>query len=81
MGGQGATHSLSAAVLDRKDDARQCAMQEVAAPKIASLVLEDTVELQCIAADHVPLRTKPGVVSMTESSIDLGASADRIVVG
>ena len=30
------------------------------------LVLEDTVELQCAARDHVPLRTRQGVVSATE---------------
>ncbi|HGW5374918.1 TPA: P-type conjugative transfer ATPase TrbB [Pseudomonas aeruginosa] len=46
------------------------------------LVLEDTVELQCAAQDHVPLRTRAGVVSMTE----LVRSAmrfrpDRVVVG
>src|SRR3546814_13096207 len=29
------------------------------------LVLEDTVELQCAARDHVPLRTRAGVVPMT----------------
>ncbi|HCI1651768.1 TPA: P-type conjugative transfer ATPase TrbB [Pseudomonas aeruginosa] len=46
------------------------------------LVLEDTVELQCTAHDHVPLRTRAGVVTMTE----LVRSAmrfrpDRVVVG
>jgi len=46
------------------------------------LVLEDTVELQCTARDHVPLRTRAGVVSMTElvrSSMRL--RPDRVVVG
>ena len=46
------------------------------------LVLEDTVELQCAARDHVPLRTRAGVVSMTElvrSSMRL--RPDRVVVG
>jgi type IV secretion system protein VirB11 len=46
------------------------------------LVLEDTVELQCAARDHVPLRTRQGVVSMQElvrSSMRL--RPDRVVVG
>lgn len=46
------------------------------------LVLEDTVELQCAARDHVPLRTRAGVVSMTKlvrSSMRL--RPDRVVVG
>lgn len=46
------------------------------------LVLEDTVELQCTARDHVSLRTRAGVVSMTElvrSSMRL--RPDRVVVG
>ncbi len=57
-------------------------LQEVAATKDRVIVLEDTVELQCIAEDHVPLRTKPGVVSMAElvrSTVRL--RPDRIVVG
>ena len=45
-------------------------------------MLEDTVELQCIAEDHVPLRTKPGVVSMAELvRSTLRLRPDRIVVG
>ncbi|MFH5256224.1 ATPase, T2SS/T4P/T4SS family, partial [Burkholderia semiarida] len=46
------------------------------------LVLEDTIELQCAARNHVPLRTRAGVVSMTElvrSSMRL--RPDRVVVG
>ena len=45
-------------------------------------MLEDTVELQCVAEDHVPLRTKPGVVSMAELvRSTLRLRPDRIVVG
>lgn len=57
-------------------------LQEVAATKDRVIVLEDTVELQCIAEDHVPLRTKPGVVSMAELvRSTLRLRPDRIVVG
>lgn len=46
------------------------------------ILLEDTVELQCTAADHVPLRTRPGVVSMTELvRSTLRLRPDRIVIG
>ncbi len=46
------------------------------------ILLEDTVELQCAAEDHVPLRTKPGVVSMSELvRSTLRLRPDRIVVG
>ena len=41
-------------------------LAEIAATGDRVLVLEDTVELQCAARDHVPLRTRQGVVSMTE---------------
>src|SRR5690606_25913959 len=41
-------------------------LAEIAATDDRVLVLEDTVELQCVAKDHVPLRTRPGVVSMAE---------------
>jgi P-type conjugative transfer ATPase TrbB len=57
-------------------------LQEVAATNDRVIVLEDTVELQCIAEDHVPLRTKPGVVSMAELvRSTLRLRPDRIVVG
>jgi len=46
------------------------------------ILLEDTVELQCQAKDHVPLRTRPGVASMTELvRSTLRLRPDRIVVG
>ena len=57
-------------------------LAEIAATGDRVLVLEDTVELQCAARDHVPLRTRQGVVSMTElvrSSMRL--RPDRVVVG
>nr|WP_279433001.1 P-type conjugative transfer ATPase TrbB [Pseudomonas aeruginosa] len=57
-------------------------LAEIAATGDRVLVLEDTVELQCAARDHVPLRTRAGVVSMTElvrSSMRL--RPDRVVVG
>jgi type IV secretion system protein VirB11 len=41
-------------------------LAEIAATGDRVLVLEDTVELQCAARDHVPLRTRRGVVSMQE---------------
>lgn len=57
-------------------------LAEIAATGDRVLVLEDTVELQCLARDHVPLRTQSGVVTMA----DLVRSAmrlrpDRVVVG
>lgn len=57
-------------------------LAEIAATGDRVLVLEDTVELQCAARDHVPLRTRQGVVSMTDlvrSSMRL--RPDRVVVG
>lgn len=57
-------------------------LAEIATVGDRVLVLEDTVELQCTARDHVPLRTRAGVVSMTElvrSSMRL--RPDRVVVG
>lgn len=46
------------------------------------LVLEDTVELQCVNDDHVQLRTKPGAASMADLvRSTLRQRPDRIVVG
>jgi type IV secretion system protein TrbB len=57
-------------------------LQEVAKTHDRVIVLEDTVELQCVVEDHVPLRTKPGVVSMAELvRSTLRLRPDRIVVG
>ncbi len=41
-------------------------LSEVALTGDRVIILEDTVELQCAADDHVSLRTRPGVVSMAE---------------
>ena len=55
---------------------------EIAAAGDRVLVLEDTVELQCAARDHVPLRTRAGVVSMTELvRTTMRLRPDRVIVG
>ncbi|RDS85163.1 P-type conjugative transfer ATPase TrbB [Dyella monticola] len=57
-------------------------LAEVADTGDRVLVLEDTVELQCVARDHVPLRTLPGVVSMTELvRATMRLRPDRVIVG
>jgi len=57
-------------------------LQEMARTGDRVIVIEDTVELQCTADDHVPLRTKRGVASMTELlRSTLRLRPDRIVVG
>ncbi|MBU73911.1 P-type conjugative transfer ATPase TrbB [Spongiibacter sp.] len=57
-------------------------LAEIAATDDRVLVLEDTVELQCVAKDHVPLRTRPGVVSMTELvRATMRLRPDRVIVG
>lgn len=46
------------------------------------IIIEDTRELQCAAPDMVALRTKPGVVSMTDLvRSTLRLRPDRIIVG
>ena len=57
-------------------------LQEIAATGDRVIVLEDTVELQCAAADRVALRTLPGSVSMADlvrSTVRL--RPDRVVMG
>ena len=46
------------------------------------ILLEDTIELQCLSDDHVSLRTKPGVASLAQlvRSV-LRLRPDRIIVG
>ncbi|NYT25927.1 P-type conjugative transfer ATPase TrbB [Alcaligenaceae bacterium] len=57
-------------------------LAEIAATGDRVLVLENTVELQCTATDHVPLRTRAGVVSMQELvRATLRLRPDRVVVG
>jgi len=57
-------------------------LAEIAATGDRVLVLEDTIELQCTACDHVPLRTRAGVVSMTELvRATMRLRPDRVIVG
>ncbi len=57
-------------------------LAEVALTGDRVLVLEDTVELKCMARNHVPLRTLAGVVSMAELvRTTMRLSPDRVVVG
>ncbi|MES1937503.1 P-type conjugative transfer ATPase TrbB [Salinisphaera hydrothermalis] len=57
-------------------------LAEIATSGDRVLVLEDTVELQCAARDHVPLRTRTGVVSMRELvRATMRLRPDRVVVG
>ena len=57
-------------------------LAEIASTGDRVIILEDTVELQCADRDHVPLRTRAGVVSMAElvrSALRL--RPDRVIVG
>jgi type IV secretion system protein VirB11 len=57
-------------------------LQEMASSGDRVILLEDTVELQCVTEDHVALRTKPGVVSMSDLvRSTLRLRPDRIIVG
>jgi type IV secretion system protein VirB11 len=57
-------------------------LQEIATSGDRVILLEDTVELQCVTEDHVALRTKPGVVSMSDLvRSTLRLRPDRIIVG
>jgi type IV secretion system protein VirB11 len=57
-------------------------LREIARTGDRVIVLEDTAELQCAAADHVCLRTRPGIASMTDLvRSTLRLRPDRIVVG
>lgn len=57
-------------------------LAEVASTGDRVIILEDTVELQCAARDHVPLRTRAGVVSMAELvRSTLRLRPDRVIVG
>ncbi|EQA90425.1 conjugal transfer protein TrbB [Burkholderia pseudomallei MSHR338] len=57
-------------------------LAEIAATGDRVLVLEDTIELQCVARDHVPLRTRAGVVSMAELvRATMRLRPDRVIVG
>lgn len=57
-------------------------LAEIATTGDRVIILEDTVELQCAAKDHVPLRTRAGVVSMAELvRSTLRLRPDRVIVG
>ncbi|WP_425599637.1 P-type conjugative transfer ATPase TrbB [Pseudoxanthomonas winnipegensis] len=57
-------------------------LAEIAATGDRVLVLEDTTELQCVARDHVPLRTRAGVVSMRDLvRATMRLRPDRVIVG
>src|SRR5690554_1987405 len=57
-------------------------LAEIAATGDRVLVLEDTIELQCTAHDHVPLRTRAKVVTMQELvRATMRLRPDRVVVG
>lgn len=57
-------------------------LAEIATTGDRVLVLEDTIELQCAAHDHVPLRTRSGVVTMSELvCATMRLRPDRVVVG
>ena len=57
-------------------------LAEVAATGERVVILEDTRELQCAAEDCITLRTKPGIVSLTDLvRSTLRLRPDRIIVG
>jgi type IV secretion system protein VirB11 len=57
-------------------------LEEVARTGDRVIILEDTRELQSLSDDQVPLRTKPGVASMTDLvRSTLRLRPDRIVIG
>lgn len=57
-------------------------LAEIATTGDRILVLEDTVELQCLARDHVPLRTHSHVASMRDlARATMRLRPDRVVVG
>jgi len=57
-------------------------LDEIAETRDRVLILEDTVELQCRSADHVCMRTEPGVSTMADLvRSTLRLRPDRVVVG
>ena len=57
-------------------------LAEIAAYDERVVLIEDTRELNCTSADHVALRTKPGVVTMADLvRSTLRLRPDRIIVG
>src|SRR3546814_2256978 len=91
---QAQADALRAAVLDRrniliaggtssgKTTLANALLQVMAETGDRVILLEDTVELQCLSYDHVPLRTTPGVVSLNQCVRSvLRLRPDRIGVG
>jgi P-type conjugative transfer ATPase TrbB len=57
-------------------------LSEIADTDDRLILIEDTLELQCIARDHVSMRTKAGVATMTELVRSaLRHRPDRIILG
>jgi len=57
-------------------------LQEVARTGDRVILLEDTIELQCLVDDHVPMRSYPGVATLAELvRSTLRLRPDRIIVG
>lgn len=57
-------------------------LREVAETGDRVILMEDTVELQCSAPDHVALRTSSGIATLTDlSRSTMRLRPDRIVVG
>src|SRR3546814_14181400 len=91
---QAQADALRAAVLDRRNimiaggtssgttTLANALLQVMAETGDRVILLADTVALQCLSHDHVPLRTKPGVFSLPQlvGSV-LWRRPARIVVG
>jgi type IV secretion system protein TrbB len=57
-------------------------LREIADTDDRLILIEDTLELQCVARDHVSMRTKAGIASMTELVRSaLRHRPDRIILG
>lgn len=57
-------------------------LAEISKTEDRIVIIEDTKELQCTAKDYVPLRTKDGLVTMTDLlKATMRLRPDRIVIG
>jgi Flp pilus assembly CpaF family ATPase len=59
-------HLIAGGTSTGKTTLANALLAEIASTGDRVIILEDTVELQCAARDHVPLRTRAGVVSMAD---------------
>ncbi len=50
-------------------------------PRERVVILEDTIELQCVSPDHLALRTRPGLSLAALVKATLRTSPNRIIVG